>query len=134
MLSFSVCRINGEIDVEKTVYINNKPVRLKSTAALPKRYKAQFRRDYFADLFKIAKVFDGKKKEDMKLGDLTYENLGQLDMDVLYDIIWTLAKTADKSIPDPLVWYDGFEEFNLMKVLPEVQAMIVSSVSQSKKK
>ena len=43
--------------MEKTVYIDEKPVRLKSTAALPKRYKAQFRRDYFADLLKIAKVF-----------------------------------------------------------------------------
>ncbi|MEY8412858.1 hypothetical protein AALB51_16695 [Lachnospiraceae bacterium 62-26] len=119
--------------MEKTVYIDDTPVRLKSTAALPKRYKAQFRRDYFADLFKIAKVFDGKKKEDMDLKDITYENLERLDMDVLYDIVWTLAKTADKSIPDPLEWYDGFENFNLMKVLPQVQELIKSSVSQSKK-
>lgn len=120
--------------MEKTVYIDDQPVRLKSTAALPKRYKAQFRRDYFADLFKIAKVFDGKKKEDMDLEDITYENLERLDMDVLYDIVWTLAKTADKTIPDPLEWYDGFENFNLMKVLPQVQELIKSSISQSKKK
>lgn len=120
--------------MEKTIYINNKPVRLKSTAALPKRYKAQFRRDYFADLFKIAKVFDGKKKEEMNLSDITYERLEQLDMDVLYDIIWTLAKTADKSIPEPLEWYDEFEEFDLMEILPEVQELIGSSISRSKKK
>lgn len=120
--------------MEKTVYIDNKPVRLKSTAALPKRYKAQFRRDYFADLFKIAKVFDGKKKEDMDLKDVSYESLERLDMDVLYDIIWTLAKTADKSIPEPLEWYDEFEELKLMEILPEVQVLIESSISQSKKK
>ena len=120
--------------MEKTVYIDNKPVRLKSTAALPKRYKAQFRRDYFADLFKIAKAFDGKKKEEMDLSDLTFENLERLDMDVLYDIVWTLAKTADKSIPEPLEWYDQFGEFDLMQILPQVQTMITSSISQSKKK
>ncbi len=120
--------------MEKTIYVDNQPIRLKSTAALPKRYKAQFRRDYFADLFKIAKVFDGKKKGDMNLEDITYENLERMDMDVLYDIIWTLAKTADKNIKDPLEWYDGFEKFNLMAILPEVQDLIRGSISQSKKK
>ena len=120
--------------MEKTIYIDNKPVRLKSTAALPKRYKAQFRRDYFADLFKIAKVFEGKDSKEMDLKHISYEDLSCLDLDVLYDIIWTLAKTADKSIPEPLEWYDQFERFDLMKVLPMVGGLISGSVSQSKKK
>ena len=100
--------------MEKTVYIDEKPVRLKSTAAITKKYKAQFRRDYFADMLKIAKVFGNGK--DKKLSGISYEDLGELDMDVLYDIIWTMAKMADNSIPDPETWLDGFETFPIMEI------------------
>lgn len=118
--------------MEKTIYIDEKPVRLKSTAALTKRYKAQFRRDYFGDMLKIAKVFgDGKEKE---LSDLSYDDLGKLDMDVLYDIIWTMAKSADASIPDPETWLDGFETFPLMNILPEIKDLLSNSMQSSKKK
>lgn len=119
--------------MEKTIYIDNKPVKLRSTAALPKRYKAQFRRDYFADLLKIAKVF-GNSKKSATLTNITFSDLDNLDMDVLYDIIWTMAKTADKSIPDPLEWLDTFETFPLQEIMPEMQGLLENSMPQSKKK
>ena len=90
--------------MEKTVYIDEKPVRLKSTAALPKRYKAQFRRDYFADLLKIAKVFGSGAKKRADLRTISFDDLNHFDMDVLYDIaggtlyaagIYTFAKNAE---------------------------------------
>lgn len=118
--------------MEKTVYIDEKPVRLKSTAAITKKYKAQFRRDYFADMLKIAKVFGNGK--DKKLSGISYEDLGELDMDVLYDIIWTMAKMADNSIPDPETWLDRFETFPIMEIMPEIQDMLTSSMRGSKKK
>lgn len=120
--------------MEKTIYIDDKPVRLKSTAALSKRYKAQFRRDYFADLLKVAKVFGGTKKKDISLNNVTFENLDHLDMDVLYDIIWTMAKSADRTIPDPIEWLDEFETFPLKEILPEVEDLLSNSMPQSKKK
>lgn len=120
--------------MEKTIYIEEKPVRLRSTAALPKRYKAQFQRDYFADLMKLAKVFDTKGRKTAGLKDISFEKLDHFDMDVLYDIIWTMAKTADKSLPDPLEWLDGFETFPLKEILPEVRDLMLSSMPQSKKK
>jgi len=134
--------------LEKTIYIDDKPVRLKSTAAISKRYKAQFRRDYFGDLLKLAKVFAGAKdageqgtkeqNEDEQGGDtlasVGYDDLNHLDFEVLYDIIWTMAKTADKNIPDPMEWLDTFDAFPIMEIMPEVQDMIESSMTQTKKK
>ena len=58
--------------MEKTIYIDEKPVKLKSTAALPKRYKAQFGRDYFADLMKVAKVFGKGTKRNFGIQDISF--------------------------------------------------------------
>ncbi|WP_207640253.1 hypothetical protein [Mediterraneibacter gnavus] len=58
--------------MEKTIYIDEKQVKLKSTAALPKRYKAQFGRDYFADLMKVAKVFGKGTKRNFGIQDIFF--------------------------------------------------------------
>ncbi len=42
--------------MERTITIDGKQVRLKSTAATVKRYKAQFRRDLFADMLKLGVI------------------------------------------------------------------------------
>ena len=118
--------------MEKTVYIDEKPVRLKSTAALPKRYKAQFRRDYFADLLKIAKVFGSGAKKRADLRTISFDDLNHFDMDVLYDIVWTMAKSADRTIPDPMEWLDGFETFPLKELLPEIKDLLENSMQLSK--
>lgn len=120
--------------MEKTIYIDEKPVRLRSTAALTKRYKAQFRRDYFADLMKIAKTLGATGKKKLDLSAITYEDLGHLDMEIFYDIVWTMAKSADKSIPDPEEWLDGFEKFPIWEILGEVGDMLVDTMPSSKKK
>jgi len=56
-----------------------------------------------------------------------------LDMEVFYNICWTLAKTADNSISEPLEWLDTFEVFPLMEILPELQELMMSSLSSKKK-
>lgn len=120
--------------MEKTIYIDEKPVRLKATAALSKRYKAQFGRDYFADLMKLAKVIGTGGKKSIALTSMSYDDLGHFDMEVLYDIIWTMAKSADRTIPDPLEWLDGFETFPLKEIMEDVKELLENSMPQSKKK
>lgn len=120
--------------MEKTIYIDEKPVKLKSGAGLPKRYKAQFRRDYFADLLKMSKVFGKGGKKETSLANATFDDLDHLDMDVIYDIIWTMARSADRNIPDPLEWLDGFNVFPLKEIMPEIQDLISGTMQNSKKK
>lgn len=114
--------------MEKTLTIDGKPVRVKSTAATPIRYKAQFRKDYFSEIMKLNSL--QKLKENQ---ELTPDDIEAIDFDVFYNIVWVMAKTANKDIPDPITWLDGFDEFPLMEIIPEIQDMIESTISTKKK-
>ncbi|CAI3193092.1 hypothetical protein [Clostridium neonatale] len=113
--------------MEKTLTIDGKEVRFKSTAATPLRYKAQFGKDYFAEIMKMESL-SNVKKDKIKAKDIQ-----SIDFEVFYNIIWVLAKTADKNIPGPLEWLDGFNEFPLMEIIPELQDLIISSIQTKKK-
>ncbi|MEG0732366.1 MAG: hypothetical protein RR470_08230 [Vagococcus sp.] len=129
--------------MEKTITIDGKQVRLKTTAATPKRFKIQFGRDYFAELLKFAKVLeplqtDMKKNEvvageSINLKNISFESLSLLDFDTLYDIVWVLAKSADNSIPDPLTWLDQFDSFPIAEIMPEIQELLAHSIKTEKK-
>lgn len=116
--------------MEKTIEISGKQVTFKSSGAIPKRYKMQFQRDFFKDLLGmgVANVKFDKLSEDKKL-----EAIRKIDFDLFYDIAWTLAKTADSSIPDPLTWLDGFETFPIIDILPQIQDMLTASITSKKK-
>lgn len=115
--------------MEKTIQIDGKLVNLKSTGATPLRYKAQFGKDFFGEVLKLGKL----EKLDLKEKNIDYQALDSLDFEVFYNIIWTMAKTADKSIPDPITWLDGFEEFPIADILPQMQEMIFRNLSTKKK-
>lgn len=113
--------------MEKTIIIDDKEIRFKSTAATPLRFKAQFGKDYFAEIIKLNKLSAFKEEKS------NYEVLENADFEVFYNIIWTLAKTANKDIPDPITWLDGFDEFPLFEIIPEVQDLIAASIKSKKK-
>lgn len=109
--------------MEKTITIDGKEITFKSTGATPMRYKAQFGREFFADLTMIAGTTGEFKKED----------ISSVNFETFYNIAWTLAKAANKDIPSPIEWLDTFDEFPIFDILPEIQDMMISSI-QSKKK
>ena len=119
--------------MEKTVEIDGKKVRLKSTAGTPKRYKAQFRKDYFSELLKLSKLMGGVDSETFDLSKIDYSELDYLDFEVFYNFIWVLAKTADKTIPEPLDWLDEFETMPIAEIFPEIIDLLESSISSKKK-
>lgn len=119
--------------MEKTIYIDDKPVLLKSTAATPLRYKAQFKKDYFGELLKLSKLFQGKEGEEFDLLNISFEDLNFLDFEIFYNFIWVLAKTANPSIPDPVTWLDGFDSIPIVEVFPEVTELLHGSIESKKK-
>ncbi len=119
--------------MEKTIEIDGKKVKLKSTAGTPKRYKAQFRKDYFSELLKLSKLMAGNEGEEFDLAKIDYSELDYLDFEVFYNFIWVLAKTADKNIGDPLDWLDEFDSMPLAEIFPEIIDLLESSISTKKK-
>lgn len=116
--------------MEKTIIIDGKEIRFKTNGATPLRYKAQFGRDYFKEILKMAPLqnLSKKKKEDVVAKDLE-----ALDFEVFYNIAWIMAKTADSSIPEPITWLEQFDEFPMADVIPELQDMLLTSIQTTKK-
>lgn len=112
--------------MEKTIEIDGKQVKFKSTAATPLRYKAQFGKDYFLEILKMEGLSKLKKSKNNE------KALELIDFDTFYNIIWVLAKTADNNIPEPLEWLDTFEEFPLFEIIPQLQEMILISIQGKK--
>jgi len=113
--------------MEKVLIIDGRQVRFKSTGAFLLRYKAQFGRDAIQDIFKLEGAFKGNE----------IANVDVLDLEIFFNLAWTLAKTADPTIPPPMEWLDGFSEFPIMDIIPEISDMIFSSITtkvESKKK
>ncbi|OEH52970.1 hypothetical protein AQ616_18880 [Oceanobacillus sp. E9] len=122
--------------MEKTLTIDDKQVTFKSTGSTVLRYKSQFGKDFFADLMKMfpaMKMIEKLGKESIENKDIDYETLQYIDFELFYNIIWVLAKTADKNIPEPMEWLDGFEEFPIMEILPELQELMMHSLQGKKK-
>lgn len=116
--------------MEKTIEIDGKRVRFKSTGATPLRYKAQFGKDYFAEIMKMSAL---EKLASLNKDDIKPEDLEGLDFEVFYEIAWVMAKTADKDIPDPITWLDEFEVFPMLDIIPELIDMILASLQTKKK-
>jgi hypothetical protein len=113
--------------MEKTITIDGKQVRFKSTGATALRYNMQFRKDFFVEIMKLDRL---KKIKDIQ------ENpnlLDGIDFEVFFNVAWTMAKTADPEIPDPITWLDSFDEFPLMDIIPELEELIYANIASKKK-
>ena len=116
--------------MEKTIEIDGKKVSFKTNGATPLRYKAQFGKDYFKEILKLAPLEKLKNKES----EITPEDLNALDFEIFFNIAWIMAKTSDPTIPEPMEWLEGFDEFPIADIIPELQDMMVASFQTSKKK
>lgn len=118
--------------MEKTIMIDGKAVRFKSTAATPLRYRAQFGSDFFSDILKLYPLT--KVKFDENDEESFVKVFRKIDFDMFYNLLWVHAKTADKSIPEPIEWLDQFDEFPLMDIFIEIQGLLMKSMQTTKKK
>ena len=87
--------------IERTINISGKDVLFRSSATVPRLYRAKFKRDIFKDLSKLEKSYSKRKKD----GDVAY----------------VMAYHADPSIPKTIdEWLDQFEMFSIYQVLPQI--------------
>ncbi|WP_062513937.1 hypothetical protein [Halobacillus sp. KGW1] len=113
--------------MEKTIEIDGQQVKFRSTAATPLIYKNQIGRDFFHDIANLAPLQEKFKNK----GKFGIEDMHLIDFDLFYNILWSMAKTADRSIPDQIDWLDGFEVFPLGEIFPQVQDMLIKSFQTS---
>ena len=99
--------------IERTIKISGKDVAFRSSATVPRLYRAKFKRDIFKDLSKLEKSFTKKTDEGTEL---------QIDdLEIFENVAYIMAFHADPSIPKTIdEWLDQFEMFSIYEVLPEI--------------
>lgn len=98
--------------MEKTLTIDGRQIKFKSSGGNIMRYRNQFNTEYFVDLMSLSEA----RKNPVKYSSAALER-----------IIWALAKTADDSVPDPQTWYDSFEVFPFKKVFEDLSELIAKA-------
>lgn len=104
--------------MEKTINIDGKDYKMKSTAANLLKYKAQFGRDLLEDI-------DRLQQAQRKDGSW---NVGMIDLSIMYDMVWLLIKAADPSLPEPLAWLDSLDSFPIRDAAAAAITLYVESM------
>lgn len=100
--------------IQKTVEICGKEVKFRSSASVPRLYRAKFGRDIFKDLAKLEKAYKDK-------GDEEGSSMEIEDLEIFENVAYIMAFHADPSIPKTIdEWLEQFEMFSIYEVLPEI--------------
>lgn len=108
----------------KNIEIDGKDVVFAASAAIPRIYRIQFKRDIFQDMAKIEKSVkksqDKQKKKQVSESDIPIE-----DLEMFENVAFVMAKHAaqkkGQDFPDNVYdWLDQFNTFSIYTILPEI--------------
>lgn len=116
--------------LEKTITIGDKQVKFRSSATIPRLYRAKFKRDIFKDLSRLESSYKGNSDDG--------SSFEIEDLEIFENVAYIMAYHADHSIPATIEeWLDEFEMFSIYEVLPEILelwGMNLQTEIESKKK
>lgn len=99
--------------LKREIEICGKTIPFRSSATVPRLYRAKFKRDIFKDLSKLEKSYKGKIED----GDEFQID----DLEIFENVAYIMAYHADNSIPASIDdWLDQFDMFSIYEVLPQI--------------
>ena len=110
--------------MEKVLTIDGKRVPFKCTGGFLIRYKQLTGSDPIKDIYNIGTALDGAKGKNV--------DLSSFDIDVIYNLIWIMARTANPEVPDLLTWLDSFDDFPVFMILMDLKDMLAAAFKTSK--
>lgn len=114
--------------ITRIIKIGDQEVPFKASAAIPRLYRAKFRRDIFKDMLQLESEL--KKADD--------QNFPIELLDIFEAVAYIMAKHADSNVPaTPEEWLEQFNMLDIYVVLPELLEMWglnVETQVESKKK
>lgn len=115
--------------MQKIINIDGRDVKFSTNAATPFKYKREFQSDFFADLVRMAKTLGDDQSE---LDKLSWEDVDHLNFDVIYQIIYIMAKTGNPQLAPMEKWLESFDEFPLDEVLGQCTDLIEGLMKRKK--
>ena len=115
--------------MERTVLIEGREVRLRASAAIPRLYRLQFRRDILQDMQAIQREIakaEAAREEALAAGKADPGSTLPLEALTLFEnVAYVMARHGDPcGVPDSIdEWLDGFGSFSIYTVFPVVQEL-----------
>ena len=99
--------------IKREIEICGKKIPFRSSATIPRLYRAKFKRDIFKDLSKLEKSYVGTQKDGAEF---------QIDdLEIFENVAYIMAYHADNSIASTIEeWLDQFDMFSIYEVLPQI--------------
>lgn len=102
--------------LKKVIKIGDKEVAFRSSATVPRLYRAKFKGDIFKDLAKLESSFNVSKEDG--------EEFAIDDLEIFESVACITAYHADSTIPNDINdQLDQLELFSIYEVLPEILAL-----------
>ena len=122
----------------KTIEISGRDVQFDTSLSWMLLYRTQFGSDpidIVMPAIKAAIPLCNRAGEEFTEADydLLTDVLSEISLTEGLQLIWSLARNADRKIDDPANWYHGFENFPLDDVLSEIVPALVESCISTKK-
>ena len=102
--------------LKKVIKIGDKEVAFRSSATIPRLYRAKFKRDIFKDLSKLESSYKDNSEEG--------SSFAIEDLEIFENVAYIMAYHADNNIPGNIDdRLDKFEMFSIYEVLPEILSL-----------
>ncbi len=107
--------------IERTLKISGQEVRFRSSATVPRLYRAKFKRDIFKDLNSLKAAYAKKTSSIIGRDGQDDAEIPIEDLEIFENVAYIMAYHADSGIPDTIdEWLDRFDMFSIYEVLPEL--------------
>lgn len=108
----------------KNIEIDGKDVVFAASAAIPRIYRIQFKRDIFQDMAKIEKSVK-KSQDKQKENQVSESDIPIEDLEMFENVAFVMAKHAaqkkGQDFPNNVYdWLDQFNTFSIYTILPEI--------------
>lgn len=108
----------------KNIEIDGKDVVFAASAAIPRIYRIQFKRDIFQDMAKIEKSVK-KSQDKQKENQVSESDIPIEDLEMFENVAFVMAKHAaqkkEQDFPNNVYdWLDQFNTFSIYTILPEI--------------
>lgn len=104
--------------IEKKVEVDGKEYTFRSSALIPKLYRAKFGKDMVMEMRQLAKAYKDTKEDPEKMLDV-------FDLEIFERAAWIMLKHAGEDVgEDPDEWLESLDGiFSVYKVLPIIMEL-----------
>lgn len=110
--------------IEREIMIEGRPAKARSSALIPKLYRAYFGRDLVKDMRQLAKAYKALQDlpEDATEEEREDAQLSMMDLEIFENVSWIMLKHGGENVGNsPEEWLDSLDGiFSVYEILPTI--------------